>query len=74
MARKTGSGKHLKISQRVGDLVKSQMQKDDETTASEFVCQLQEHGINLSKSTSSLSEKPWLDIPKLNLLPINSRC
>ena len=50
-ARKSGSGKHSKITQTVNNIVENQMQKDDETTASELVQLLQEEGIHLSRSS-----------------------
>ena len=49
--RKPGSGRQTKVTQRVKDLIEEQMQKDDETTASQLGALLQANGIMLSRST-----------------------
>ena len=47
-SRKPGSGKSTKITQRVKDLIEEEMQKDDETTASQLGHLLRENGIEIS--------------------------
>ena len=49
--RKPGSGRPTKMTRRVKDLIETQMQKDDETTASQLDSLLQANGIKLSRST-----------------------
>ena len=51
IVRKRGAGRPSKTTQRVKDLIEEQMQKDDETTASELDRLLQAKGIKLSRST-----------------------
>ena len=51
IARKRGAGRPRKTTQRVRDLIEQQMQKDDETTASELDRLLQANGVKLSRST-----------------------
>ena len=51
IARKRGAGRPRKTTQRVRDLIEQQMQKDDETTASELDRLLQANGVKLSHST-----------------------
>ena len=50
-SRKPGSGKSTKINQRVKDLIEEEMQKDDETTASQLGHLLRENGIEISRTT-----------------------
>lgn len=51
VARKKSTGRPSKITQQVKHLIEEQMQKDDETTASELDHLLQCNGIKLSQST-----------------------
>ena len=50
-SRKPGSGKSTKITQRVKDLIEEEMQKDDETTASQLGHLLRQNGIEISHTT-----------------------
>ena len=51
IARKPGSGRWTKVTQRVKDLIEEQMQNDDEATATQLGDLLQANGIKLSRST-----------------------
>ena len=59
IARKPGPGRPTKISQQVKDLIEDQMQKDDETTASELNRLLQANGIKVSHSTILCCPDNW---------------
>ena len=51
LVRKRAVGRPRKTTQRVRDLIEEQMQRDDETTATELDRLLQGNGIKLSRST-----------------------
>ena len=51
IVRKRAVGRPSKTTQRVRDLIEEQMQRDDETTATELDRLLQANGIKLSRST-----------------------
>ena len=49
--RRAGSGRMLKVTRQVKDLVDQQMEKDDETTATQLHKMLTENGIDISLRT-----------------------
>ena len=76
-ARKPGSGRPTKITPRVKDLIETQMQKDDETTAcTQLDCLLQSNGIKISRSTILRCRRQlaWVDISWLCILPTDQGC
>lgn len=50
-ARRPGSGRLSKVTQHVKELVERQMQKDDETTATQLHRMLNENGVEISLRT-----------------------
>ena len=50
-ARRPGSGRPCKVTQQVNELVEAQMQKDDETTATQLHRMLLDNGIDISWRT-----------------------
>ena len=72
IARKEGSGRPSKITDRVRELVERRMREDDETTATQLHTLLSSCGIShLPIHNPPMPLKAWMDFQGVQILPTN---